>query len=467
MGAVMLIPALYDYLDFHENYNAFLDASLISLGLSGLLYFSNKDIVKFETLTIREAFFLTATSWCLVSVIGAMPFVFSDLQISLTDAIFESVSGITTTGSTVLFDLDHKSRGILLWRSILQWLGGIGIVAFAIVLLPFLRVGGMQLFHAESSDRSDKLFPKAKDIVFSIVFIYIFLTLLCMVAYFELGMGAFEAINHAFTTISTGGFSTHDVSFGFYDQTSLRLVATLFMLLGSLPFILYVRLIARNDTALFKDQQVLTFLMIIFTAVCLLSFNHVVVNEESFWGTIVTILFHVVSVVTTTGYALGDYSVWGTFAIGLFFFLTYLGGCTGSTAGGAKTVRLIVAFEVLKYQIKKLIYPNSAVTMRYQNKELDYEIIQSTMFFGGIYVLTNVVLILILTFMGLDFMTAFSGAATAVANVGPGLGDVIGPADNFSGLPDAAKLVLAAGMLLGRLEIITILILFTPFFWSE
>lgn len=467
MAAVMILPAMYDYDAVNHNNHAFLLSSAICLFVSGVFYFSNRPDEQKNNFTIKEGFFLTTFVWCYVCLFGALPFFLSNFDVSFTDAVFESVSGMTTTGSTVFYDLDHKPRGFLLWRSILQWLGGIGIVAFAIVILPFLKVGGMQLFKTESSDKSDKLFPKSADVILSIVLSYSALTLACAILYHHYGMGWYEAMNHALTTLSTGGFSTHDASFGFYQQDSLRIIATFFMILGSVPFVLYAKWVTKGKFDFFKDEQVRAFLFFIAAATSLIVLYHILVNDEAFLDVIVTVLFHIVSIITTTGYALGDYSEWGPFAVGVFFFLTYLGGCAGSTAGGAKTIRLVIAYHVMKHQLKKILYPHGVFQIRFQGDPVEMRVIQSVMFFGGVYVFCNVALILILSLLGLDFMTAFSGAATAIANVGPGLGDVIGPSGNFSGLSDAVKWTLVAGMLMGRLEIITVIIIFVPFYWKQ
>lgn len=464
MGLFMLVPAYVEFLDNNANYQAFCFSSMISV-FSGFLLFLAAHDTRF-TLTVKEGFFLTTVSWVVVSMICSLPFMLSNIHLSFADAYFESVSGITTTGSTILAGLDQTSRGILLWRSITQWLGGMGIVAFAIILLPFLKIGGMQLFQTESSDRSEKIFPKAKSMIFSIVTVYCALTVLCLVFYAANGMTLFDSINHAMTTISTGGFSTHDSSFGYFSDQKLQLICTVFMAVGAMPFVLYVRMISSRDFRIIKDAQVKLFLGIIAAITFVLSLYLAFSSDFPLWDGAVLVIFNVVSVLTTTGYATADYTLWGSVSVGIFFFLTYLGGCAGSTSGGAKMMRLLVGFRVAEYQLKKLIYPNGVFAIAYQGAPLDIRQIQSTMVFGGLYVFANIALFMILLLTGLDLETAISGAATAIANVGPGIGSTIGPAGNFSSLPDAAKWTLSAGMIVGRLEILTVLVLFAPAYWK-
>lgn len=463
LGAFMIFPAILDFYDGDKNYNGFLLSSAICIFLGGILFLGHRD--KVARISVREGFFLTTFTWVFMSVLGALPFELTSTHLSLTDSVFESISGITTTGATVLSDLDHHSRGILLWRSILQWLGGIGIVAFAIILLPFLKVGGMQLFRTESSDRSEKMMSKDKNIIFSIVLAYVLLTVFCMIAYYFEGMSGFDALNHALTTLSTGGFSTHDKSFGYFESHVMQITGAIFMLLGGIPFVLYVKMMNKGDFNILKDDQVKVYLGIL-AFVTIAMMLYLVLHNHLGWEPAFTkSFFNVVSVVTTTGYATEDYTLWGMFPIAIFFFITYLGGCAGSTSGGAKTMRLIVGYQVFKAQIKKLVYPNAVCCTKYQNKQLDMSTIQSTLVFGALFVFINVILTFGLAFQGLDIETAFSGAATAMANVGPGIGHMIGPAGNFAALPDGAKWILDIGMLLGRLEIMTVLVLLAPAYW--
>ncbi|HRW28473.1 MAG: TrkH family potassium uptake protein [Alphaproteobacteria bacterium] len=465
LGFAMLIPAFLDLADGVPNATAFFMGSFISLFIGTSLFISNKD--NFTSLSIREGFLITTSSWLLLSLAGALPLYYSDLNLSYTDAYFESLSGITTTGSTVLSGLDSMSRGVLLWRSILQWIGGIGIIAFGIVLLPFLKIGGMQLLQTESSDRSDKFIPQTRHLVSRLIYVYIILSFACFVTYYLLGMSGFDAVNHAMTTLSTGGYSTHDLSFGYFDSWPLQLAATFFMLLGGLPFVLHVRYIFMHQSAYQFDEQVKGFcLIVVVTSIPIilwLLYHHVSTFSEAF----VLTAFNVMSVITTTGYASTDYTAWGPFTTGIFFFLTYLGSCAGSTSGGLKVMRLLVFLKGSKQQMNQLIYPNGIFQSFYQGRPVDNSLLINVIGFISFYVLLNAFITLALTWVGLDVDTALSGAATAIANVGPGIGDIIGPSGNFSTLPDDAKWVLCLGMFLGRLEILTVLILFSPRFWKN
>lgn len=465
LGASMTIPAFLDLIDGHENAAAFFIGAFICLFLGASLFFSNKD--DFQSFNLKEGFVITTSSWLLLSLAGAIPLYYSDLNLSYTDAFFESVSGITTTGSTVLSGLDFMSRGILLWRSILQWIGGIGIIAFGIVLLPFLRIGGMQLLQTESSDRSDKFIPQTRHLVSRLVYAYIILTVACGLAYFVQGMSSFDAINHAMTTLATGGYSTHDLSFGYFDSYGLQLTAAFFMLMGGLPFVLHVKFIFIRRFSYHEDEQVRGFSLITFVICAAIVVWLMVNHQTSFSEGFVLTVFNVVSVLTTTGYASTDYTLWGPFTTGLFFFITYLGSCAGSTSGGLKTMRLLIFLKGAKRQINHLVYPNGIFQPTYQGNVVDSNLLTTVMGFISFYVLLNAFLTLALAWVGLDIETALSGAATAIANVGPGIGNIIGPAGNFSTLPDDAKWFLCVGMFLGRLEILTVLVLFSPRFWEK
>lgn len=464
IGGTMLIPAFVDWQDGHVNYLSFLTCAVVSLFFSGAFLISN---FSFDlTLNMRETFLLTTFSWFSVSLFACFPLYFSDLGLSFTDAFFESVSGITTTGSTVISGLDQVSKGVLLWRSITQWIGGIGIIAFAILILPFLHVGGMSLLQTESSDRSDKAMVRMADLVVSLLKVYVGLTVLCVLVFYLLGMNAFDAINHAMTTLSTGGYSTHDASFGHFDSAWLQYAAAFFMLLGGLPFVLFVKFIFKGKFEFFQDEQVKYFLIMLGVFIFLLTdwlyFN----SNFSFFDCLRLTTFNIISVITTTGYATTDYTTWGSFAIVFFFFITFLGACAGSTAGGIKIMRLVVLSKIFVRQINQLIFPNGVFIVSYQGRKIKNSMAIDILAFMGVFVLSNAVLTVILTYIGLDFQTAISGAATALANVGPGIGDIIGPAGNFSTLPALAKWVLSFGMLLGRLEVMTILLLFTKHYWQ-
>ncbi|PPC79094.1 potassium transporter TrkH [Pokkaliibacter plantistimulans] len=419
-------------------------------------------------LRARHLFLLTVLSWLVLSFFGALPFMFSRLHLSLTDAIFETVSGITTTGSTVLSNLPTLSHGMLLWRGLLQWMGGIGIIVMAMAILPFLRVGGMKLFQTESSDRSDNHLPNARALAASIGKVYGSITLLCLLTFWIGGMRFFDALVHALATVSTGGFGNYDDSFAHFTQPFLAWAGSFFMLLSALPLALYGRIFKRTNKPIWQDDQVkgllrfLLFVIVILAIWLKLQPAYAYMSwEEAFRYT----TFNVISVVTTTGFAYTDYTQWGAFAVLTFFFLTFMGGCSGSTSGGIKMFRFQLCTRALMGQLHQLLHPRAIREQRYNGRTVSDEVLRAIIAFAFFYCLTVALIGLALTTMGLDVLTSLSGAATAVSNVGPGIGDIIGPAGNFASLPDGAKWLLAFGMLMGRLEILTVLVLLIPNAW--
>ncbi len=414
----------------------------------------------------RDMYMLTVSSWVVVCIFAALPFLLTQ-HISYTDAFFESMSGITATGSTVLSGLDSVSPGILIWRSLLHWLGGIGFIGMAVAILPLLRIGGMRLFQTESSDRSEKVMPRSHMVAKSIVLVYVGITTLGSLGFWWAGMSPFDAINHAMSAISTGGFSTSDQSLGKWQQPAVHWVAVVVMILGSLPFALYVATLRGNRGALLRDQQVQGMLAVLLVTWLVMSTWYWWTTDLPFEVAFRHVAFNVTSVVTTTGFALGDYSLWGNFSLMLFFYLGFIGGCSGSTAGGIKIFRFQVAYILLKANLNQLIHPRAVIKQKYNGHRLDEEIVRSILTFSFFFGFTIGLIALALSMLGLDWMTALTGAASTVSGVGPGLGAVIGPAGNFSTLPDAAKWILAVGMLLGRLEIITVLVLCMPAFWRH
>ncbi|HEY8329772.1 MAG TPA: TrkH family potassium uptake protein [Pseudomonas sp.] len=461
----MIIPIITLLsMDNPEGLSDFLWPALITAGCGLAMVLPGQP--KHAQLRPRDMYMLTTSSWVVVCGFAALPMVFIQ-HIGYTDAFFETMSGITTTGSTILTGLDHASPALLIWRSMLHWLGGIGFIGMAVAVLPLLRVGGMRLFQTESSDWSQKVMPRSHMVAKYILVIYVAFTLLGFLAFWWAGMTPFEAINHAMAAISTGGFSTSDSSLAHWPQPAVHWVAVVFMLLGSLPFTLYVAFLRGHRKALFRDQQVRGFLG--FLLITCLGFGtwlwfH---SEHSWLDALRIVTVNVVSVVTTTGFALGDYTLWGGFSILLFFYLTFVGGCSGSTAGGLKIFRFQVAFVMLKANLQQMIHPRSVIKQQYNNHPIDDDIVRSLITFSFFFTITIGVIALGLALIGLDWITALTGAATAVCNVGPGLGPIIGPAGNFASLPDSAKWLLSVGMLLGRLEIITILVVLTPAFWRH
>ncbi len=447
-----------------DDLDAFLWSSLAtaSAGLAMVIPGKLKD----AQLRPRDMYLLTTGSWLVVCIFAALPMVLIH-HISYTDAFFETMSGVTTTGSTVLSGLDEASPGLLIWRSMLQWLGGIGFIGMAVAILPLLRVGGMRLFQTESSDWGEKVMPRSHMAAKYILFIYLSLTLAGFLGYWAAGMTPFDAINHAMTSISTGGYSTSDSSLANWNQPAVHWVAVVLMIIGGLPFTLYVATLRGNRKALFKDHQVRGFIGFLL-ATWLVFGTWLWLNSENTWLDAFRIVaVNVTSVVTTTGYALGDYTTWGSFAMLLFFYLTFVGGCSGSTSGGLKIFRFQVAYVLLKANLQQLIHPRAVIRQQYNNHNLDEEIVRSLITFSFFFAITIGLIALGLAFIGLDWVTALTAAATAVCNVGPGLGPIIGPAGNFASLPDSAKWLLTLGMLLGRLEILTVLVLVTRAFWRH
>lgn len=465
LAVSMVIPMLTLLLyQRQDDLDAFLWSSLITFVAGLLLVAPGKP--KNAHMRPRDMYLLTTLSWVVVCTFAALPMVIIQ-HISYTDSFFETMSGITTTGSTVLVGLDHASPGLLIWRSMLHWLGGIGFIGMAVAILPLLRVGGMRLFQSESSDWGEKVMPRSHMAAQYILGIYSLFTLLGFLAFWAAGMTPFEAINHAMASVSTGGFSTSDSSLANWTQPAVHWVAVLFMIIGSLPFTLYVASLRGRRKALFKDHQVrgfLGFLLVTWLVFGTWLWAH---SEHAWLDAFRIVAVNVTSVVTTTGFALGDYTTWGSFAVLLFFYLTFVGGCSGSTAGGLKIFRFQVAYVLLKANLQQLIHPRAVIKQQYNGHNLDEDIVRSLITFSFFFTITIGVIALGLTLTGLDWVTALTAAATAVCNVGPGLGPIIGPAGNFSTLPDSAKWLLTIGMLLGRLEILTVLVPFTRTFWKH
>ncbi len=409
-----------------------------------------------------HTFVLTSTVWLSASFAGALPLYFWGL--SPVDAIFEGVSGITTTGSTVMTGLDDLPRGILMWRAIMQGLGGIGFVVAGMAFLPILRVGGMQLFRTESSDRGGKEFATARAVALATLAVYLVLIGLCILAYMLGGMTPFDAVAHALTTISTGGFANYDASFGYFTSAWLQWTAIVFMLAGGLPFMWYLRAIRARS---FASEQVALMLKTLGVVIALMTLWLWWSSERGFGEALRLVAFNVVSIVTTTGYSTADYQLWGGLAVVVFFGLTAVGGTTGSTSGGAKAMRWIIMARAIRVGIRRVAYPHGIFTIRYEGRRVDQDVVEGVMSFFTFFFLSVGAMALALSMMGLDLETALSGALTAIANVGPGIGDTIGPAGSFASLEDGPKLLLALGMYVGRLEMMTVYALLLPALWRD
>ena len=463
LSFAMLIPGLLDFFEGNQNWVGFFVSSVFTffMGMSFILM-NRGNTIKIE---IKSAFMLVVLSWFSLSIFASLPFITSTQNFSLTDAFFESVSGLTTTGSTIINNIESSSRGIILWRAILQWLGGIGIIVSAISILPRLGVGGMQLFRLESSDTSEKILPKAARIAAEISVLYITLSVICAIAFIFSGLSFFDSVIHAMSTIATGGFSSKSGSIGSYNNVNLEIVTILFMILASLPFVLYLKAIRGKPKDLIKDQQVHGFFKTLIISILVVVFYLILTSNFTFSEILRYSIFNVTSILTGTGFTSNNYNGWGTPIILLFLFITFIGGCAGSTTCGVKIFRLQIVFNNSKEMISKLISPNRVVNKRYNGEHLSPEVTQSVITFLFIFILTFIVLSVLLSFTGLDLLTSFSAAATSISNVGPGLGQLIGPAYNFSQIPEIAKWLLSFGMLAGRLEFLTLIVIFNKSFW--
>ena len=462
LGIFMFIPIIVQFI-YSEVDSSFFGASIATIIFGTLFFLSNLDHDK--KLTLQQAFLLTALSWLSIAVFGSLPFLFSSVEFSVTNAFFESMSGITTTGSTIISNLDEMPKSILLWRAILQWLGGIGIIIMAITLMPIMNVGGMQLFKISNNDSSEKILPKSKEIALRLIYIYTSLTLLCGLTYKAFGMSFFDSLTHSMTTIATGGFSNYNESIGFFNSVSIEISAMIFIILGSLPFIAYIKFISGDKKIIFNDVQIKTFFKIIIASIIILSIYLFVSGAADL--NLRSIFFNVISILTGTGYVNAEFDTWGSFTLILFLGLMFIGGCAGSTTCGIKIFRIQILYLFVANQLKKIIYPKGVFILKYDQNPIDNKFISSIISFIYMYLVIFFILTALLSLTGLDFVTSISGAATSISNVGPGLGSVIGPNGDFSTLPDISKWILTLGMILGRLELFAILVLFLPSFWRN
>jgi trk system potassium uptake protein TrkH len=465
--AIMTFPVIM--LEFSETAPEF-DGYVLVGSISVILALIGFTLVRHNRIHIssRQLYLMTTMSWGAFALMGAVPLYINLPGLSFADAFFESMSGITTTGSTVLTGLDGLPHSILLWRALLQWFGGIGIIVLGIAILPYLKIGGMRLFSTESSHWAGNTRPRAQVLLKNIGIVYILLTLLAASAYWLAGMSLFDAVTHAMTTVSTGGYSNYDASMGhFTDHPSILWVAIVFMLLGALPFALFVSFLSGRSSQLLTDSQVRGFLAFVVAIVVLLSWERLANSDASSYLAVTHSAFNAISIITTTGYVSDDYTRWGYYAEVAFFYLMFIGGCSGSTSGSIKFFRLQVAAVLLLNQLRIMRHPYGQYMSKYNGRHVTEDILRSIIGFSFFFMLTIICLAFGLSLTGLDFVTSMSAATTCVTNVGPGIGDVVGPSGNFSSLSDAAKWLLSLGMLLGRLEIMTVLVLLTPAFWQR
>lgn len=462
IGDLMLVPAAVGWFSRYHDAEPFLLSALIILcpALVMNLLSRRPDV----SILPRHAFIVTSMVWLIAALGGSLPIALHH-GIDFTDAFFESMSGITTTGSTVLQGLDAMPPALLLWRSMLQWVGGLGFVMMAIAILPMVGVGGMRLYRSETSDWSEKSIPRTRDIAVQIMLLYSGMSILCALCYWFFGMTPFDAINHAMTTLATGGYSTSDLSMGKYDTAGVLWSSTVFMTVASIPFVVFLQAIRVGPRAFLADDQVIFFarMVTLIVAVCTVVLTW---QTDYDWQRSLTLVaFNVISTISTTGFASTDYTLWGPFFAAVFLFLMFTGGCSGSTAGSIKAFRIQIALKLLDLQIRKLVHPSGVFVAKLNDRKLESDIIGALVAFIFAVGLTVIGMTVALAAMGLDLVTALSSSATAVANVGPGLGPIVGPAGNFASLPDVAKWLLSGAMLLGRLELMTIVVLFSGHYW--
>ena len=459
LGTSMLAPYSMQII-YGENSHSFVSSAFVTIFIGILFILANLD--KEFKLNLRQTFLFSALAWLMIAIFGSLPFLLSTSEFTISEAFFESMSGITTTGATIISDLDGSPKSILLWRAIMQWLGGIGIVVMAITILPLLKVGGMQLFKMEGPGSTEKILPRTIEVAAIIISTYVVLTFVCGLFYWLFGMTIFDSVCHAMTTIATGGFSTHNDSIGFFENSNIEIIASVFIILGSIPFISYLKFSQGNKKIFFHDVQIRGLIYLLIISIAIMFVYLLFINfESSLIDKIRISSFNVISILSGTGYITDDFGLWGKFSLVFFLFLMFIGGC------GIKIFRLQMLLIFLKDQIKKLVSPNSVIITKYNNQRISDDFMKSVIIFIFTFLFIFLIIAMLLSISGLDFITSISGAASSISNVGPGLGEMIGPNGNYKALPDLSKWILAAGMLLGRLELFAVLVLFFPSFWRN
>lgn len=455
---------LADFYFGYDDWKVFFTCIIVTAFFGGAMILGNSG--HDFSLSIRQAFLLAFSSSVVLTSFAALPFWLSSLKLTMADSFFEAMSGLTTTGATILPDPTIAPAGILLWRALLQWLGGIGVIVLSVSLLPFLNIGGMQIFRTENSE-SDKVFPRTMHMVSGLSALYLLLTILCMLGYISAGFQTFDAVAHSMATISTGGFSTYKDTFSGLHNPAAEVVAIIFMLLGSLPFVLYIKLLRGRARPLFLDTQVRWFMLIVLAATLCLALQIYAGGARGGAEALRVAAFHVVSIISGTGFFTEDYTLWGGLGISVLFLLMAAGGCSGSSASGIKIFRFQVLYAISDVQLRKLVYPHGVFLPHYNRRPVAANVPTSVMSFFSLFAFSFAAIAILLSLTGLEFVTALSAALSCLSNVGPGFGSVVGPYGSYAPLSDAAKWVLSFAMLLGRLEIFTVLILFTPYFWRH
>ncbi len=471
-SSAMLIPLLLALLAQDQTVQSFLWALCITFFAGLTLWLPVKDAQ--EELRIRDGFLITSLFWTVLGLFGALPFVLTpSLDMSITDAIFESISGLTTTGATVMTGLDEVPRSILFYRHFLQWLGGIGIIVIAVAIMPMLGIGGMQLYKAESPgpSKDTKLTPRITETAKALASIYIALTIACAAAYYLAGMSAFDAVGHAFSTVAIGGFSTHDASIGYFESNTILAVCSVFMLISAINFGLHFTAwrqlgVPQKRRKLFavyvRDSETRFFLSLLFTGIAITCAYLIATDTLDTRDSIVHGIFQTISIATTTGFATQDFSVWPSFLPIMLLMLSFMGGCVGSTSGGMKAMRVMLIYKQGLRELKQLVHPSAVIPLKVGRTRVQAAIVSAVWSFFAVYTTACIIIMLLLMATGLDFTTAFSAVAATMNNLGPGLGEV---AAHYGSISEAAKGLLCFAMLLGRLEVFTLLVLFTPMFW--
>lgn len=465
LAAAMAVPVGASLTAHDGEWTIFAAAAAITLFFGLAMILSSHGAKRRANL--RHAFLIAVGAWTVLPPFAALPFRFSGDGATVTDALFEAMSGLTTTGSTIFAEIDRLSPGLLIWRSTLQWLGGIGVILMAVTLLPTLRVGGMQVFKTEAFDTPDKIFARVSPLAWRLISVYAALTAVWFGLYWAAGMSPFDALNHAMTTLSSGGFSTVPDSLGHWRSPAILIVATVGMIAAALPFTLYLTAARGAWKPLFRDGQVRAFLSTLILAALVIAAWLVVDSNYDVGFALVGAVFHTASIISGTGYVATDIQLWGGLPVALLFVLQYVGGCAGSTTCGFKIFRFQILYAAARVQVARMLRPHLVMAPQYNGRPLHASVTDAVMAFFFLYALSVSWLTIGLSYLGLDFTTAISGASSAISNVGPGLGEIIGPMGNYASLPDAAKWMLAFGMLVGRLEILSVLVLFQPSFWRE
>lgn len=462
----MLIPAAVDLYAGNPDWQVFAFSALFTGGLALAVAMATQG--RPPVLSSRFGFLLVNLLWLTTCMVATVPLYMSSFDLGIADAFFEAVSGLTATGGTVLTGLDHAPPGILMWRALLNWMGGLGVIAFGIFVLPFLNIGGVSYFNIESSSTDERPFARFSTYVFWMIAIYAALTTACAILYVTAGMGGFDALTHAMSTVSTGGFANYDASFATYnDRPAILWIATVFMFLGALPFSILILFISRGRLDALADPQIKLFASYLLAFILAVAIYIRIWSDEPFFSALTHAAFNLTSIITTTGFASTDWNAWGPFAIACAFVATFLGGCSGSTTGGMKAYRFLILFELLANGLRKLIYPNTVLSVRYGDRPVADDTQRAVVLFIAAFFVLWAVITVLLSATGLDLLTAVTGSLASITNVGPGFGDVIGPAGNYASVPDPAKWILSFAMLLGRLEILAVLVIFTPVFWER